>query len=338
MGIAFNQQRAPRRSGAFTLLEVITALGVIGLLVSLLLPAVMAALSSARCTQCHDHLKQLALAASSYQSAHGVFPYTTIGNGGPNQPSRSISPQALMLPYVEMEPVYAQINFSEIGDTSGGRPTSSLNGPLLSFSISVYLCPDDKVASGANSYRANMGVNPLPGILVGSSTPGLAKESDTGAFRINRALSPAEFRDGLANTVMFSEKLIGGFDPQRFDPPRDCFYSGYDIETVEDAVLVCQNPPSANPPHDPYTGATWLFGGFDQTWYNHIFQPNSPAPDCAAGMPGGHGAYTARSFHRASVNAALADGAVRSIDERIDLAVWRALGTRAGGEATSTNF
>ncbi|HET6884003.1 MAG TPA: DUF1559 domain-containing protein [Pirellulales bacterium] len=329
-------RRSPHRG--LTVIEVLVAISVIGLLVSLLLPAVAAALASARRVQCHDHLRQLAVAAASYQSTRGVFPYTMVGMNGVGTPVRSISPHALLLPYLELEPVYARITFDEPGATSAGKPSTKVNAPLLALSVAVFLCPDDKVVPGANSYRANMGVTPSPLIRVGSSIVGLATEEDTGAFRVNRALAPAAFADGLSNTVMFSEKLLGGLNPSRFDPPRDCFYSPFQIEAIDDAVLACQNPPSANPPHDAFCGTTWLFGGFDQTWYNHILAPNTWIPDCASDGPGGHGAYSARSFHARAVNAAFADGAVHCINENVDLSVWRAIGTRAGREAVPNDF
>ncbi len=286
-----------------------------------------------------DHLRQLGIAASSYQSAYSVFPLTTAGIGvQPADLPRSISPHAQLLPYLELEAVFSRIDFSEPGSLASGKPVSNVNAQLLTLAVPVFLCPDDKAVAGANNYRANMGVIPSPGIIVRSSTPNLPGESNTGAFRINRALSPSTFTDGLANTAMFSEKLVGGLDPSWFDPPRDCFYSPFQIDLVDDAVLACQSPPSTNPPHDAYCGMTWLFGGYDQSWYNHIFTPNSPAPDCASTHAGGHGAYSARSFHAGCVNVAFADGSVHSINENLELAVWRALATRAGGEAITTNF
>lgn len=335
---AVTYQCAARRPSGFTLVELLTTIGIIGIVVSLILPAVMSARSTARRAQCTGQLRQLGIAAASYQSARRVFPFTTIGMASPGGMARSISPQALLLPYLELSAVFSQIDFSESGMVASGKPTSTVNANLLTLTVRVFLCPDDNPAAGANNYRANMGVIPMPGIRVGTSKPGLPTEASTGAFRINRALSPGSFTDGLANTVMFSEKLIGGLNDSRFDPPRDCFYSPYPIELVDDAVLACQNPPSVNPPHDAYSGTTWLFGGYDQTWYNHIFPPNSPIPDCASNGAGGHGAYTARSFHAGGVNAAFADGAVRSISENVDLTVWRAIATRAGGDAIGSDF
>jgi prepilin-type processing-associated H-X9-DG protein len=57
--------------------------------------------------------------------------------------------------------------------------------------------------------------------------------------------------------------------------------------------------------------------------------PNSRTPD--VGMHG-IGFFAARSFHAGGVNAALADGSVRWLTDNIDLATYRALHTKSGGE------
>ena len=48
-----------------------------------------------------------------------------------------------------------------------------------------------------------------------------------------------------------------------------------------------------------------------------------------------YAAVTARSFHPGGVSAVYMDGSVRFQAETIDLQVWRALSTRAGGEVVS---
>ena len=51
----------------------------------------------------------------------------------------------------------------------------------------------------------------------------------------------------------------------------------------------------------------------------------------SAGSPS-YAIVTSRSYHTGMVNVSLLDGSVRSISENIDLSIWRALGTRSGGE------
>lgn len=49
-------------------------------------------------------------------------------------------------------------------------------------------------------------------------------------------------------------------------------------------------------------------------------------------------AITARSYHSGKVHVLLMDGSVRSVDDTINLGVWRALSTRAGKEILPESF
>jgi prepilin-type N-terminal cleavage/methylation domain-containing protein len=67
-----------KRRSAFTLLELLLVVGVIGLLVALLLPAVQTAREGGRRLTCRSNLRQIGLALRGYESALNCFPPAVI--------------------------------------------------------------------------------------------------------------------------------------------------------------------------------------------------------------------------------------------------------------------
>lgn len=144
----------------------------------------------------------------------------------------------------------------------------------------------------------------------------------------------ASLRDGASQTALFSERVVGDGDPSQHHPIRDPVRSTEHNFWPNDSVVHCAAVSSAQP-HLSYTGWTWLSNDYSQTAYNHCLTPNSQIPDCFDGwneIRVGQGAMTARSWHAAGVSVAFADGAVKFINEAIDLKIWRGLGSISGQE------
>src|SRR6516225_940506 len=129
-------------TGGFTLIELLVVIAIIAILISLLLPAVQSAREAARRAQCVNNLKQVALAAHNYASANNSFPLGISDNpqGSPGAPAygstwSSFGAQALMLPYLEQNPLYQAANFS--------WGPWVMNDTVNNAVIASFLCPSD---------------------------------------------------------------------------------------------------------------------------------------------------------------------------------------------------
>ena len=92
------------------------------------------------------------------------------------------------------------------------------------------------------------------------------------------------------------------------------------------------NQDAANFSDDNISGAIWASGQPACTRYLHIMPPNTYS--CRQGLQIGH---VASSRHPGIVNVLFCDGSVKAIKSSVNLAVWWALGTRAGGEILSSD-
>ncbi|MEW4527027.1 DUF1559 domain-containing protein [Maioricimonas sp. JC845] len=317
--------RRSRRRG-LSLVELLVVMGIIGLLVSFLLPAVQAAREAARGSSCSGHLRQIALALASYEEVHQYVPPAISPILDFDTKTllydRNLSALAQLLPYLDQGALYDRIDLSENG--SGARnepPTSGVNADLLRAHVSVFACPSDDVPQGGTSYRICDGTTHGSGI----------------AWTWGRPL--VKVRDGRSQTVFFSERVTGDRDRSEYSPWRDQARTRArlpDPAPTRRAILdfiesTCRAPAAVIEGHFSYLGSTWLLTDVLHTCYNHALGPNSRIPDCRA-APDGYGAVSARSHHPGGVYVVMGDGATRFVNDSIDLAVWRGLATIDAGE------
>ncbi len=123
-----------RRVG-FTLVELLVVIAIIGILVALLLPAIQAAREAARRSQCKNNLKQIGLALQNHLDARKSFPmgcleWRTTGNAKLRQWAWS----AKILPYLEEQTLYQQIDFQQPYD-------AAINKTAVSTVLTVFQCP-----------------------------------------------------------------------------------------------------------------------------------------------------------------------------------------------------
>jgi len=328
-------ERGPARRSGFTLIEVLVVISIIGLVISLTLPAVQAAREAARRAQCTNNLKQIGLALHNYHEVYQTFPLNVSQNNPPTKTSLNFSALTRLLPYLEEQPLYNTINYSvQPPPILRGLPFDEAeNVTSYTTPVGFYLCPSDAGAMptlyGCN-YRGNYG----PGPASATTTEGY--DSGTGFYCFWGVKSASSFPDGLSHTVAYSERLRGTGESTAIDPDRDFgSFSGIPFACERDAdyALLCSRLAAVNGfPASRDGGFSWFFGDFQCTTYNHAQEPNGPIPDALDMSPRMWGVVTARSLHPGGVNALTADGAVRFVSSTIARRVWRGLGTRNGGE------
>lgn len=227
---------------AFTLVELLVVIAIIGVLVSLLLPAVNAAREAARRAQCINNVRQLGLAAINHESSNGEFPpgrklpdwsvgtqassatsFTGVNANDPNTKTGFYSVHTWLLPYMEEQAIYDLIDFSKPitkqMTVGGGRVPINASYAAYSKAGALFICPSDPntgVRISENNYRVNFG----------GSTPYAGTKSRTeptnvdfkvngfsvggnGAFTAGEGLSVRKFKDGLSKTAFFSERTKG---------------------------------------------------------------------------------------------------------------------------------
>src|SRR5437660_6072179 len=115
-----------RRARGFTLIELLVVIAIIAVLIALLLPAVQSAREAARRAQCLNNLKQIGLGLHNYHSTHNSFPLSETAawqdayGGGYVSDWGTWSAHALLLGYMEGQPIYNSCNFNWVIEFSQG--------------------------------------------------------------------------------------------------------------------------------------------------------------------------------------------------------------------------
>ena len=199
---------SPLRLAGFTLIELLVVIAIIGMLVVLLIPAIQAARSSSRRTQCTNNLRQLGIALSNYESTRRRFPNGAISRAFPQQPTTPHnfyrwSTLAQLTPYLEQTAAYNALDMS-VPLYGKNFQVLPVNQEGVARVVPEFLCPSDRgrrisPAFGPTNYAACTGTG---------SQGGSPFEAD-GTFYINSQIPVQRIKDGLSHTVALAESVLG---------------------------------------------------------------------------------------------------------------------------------
>ena len=329
---------------AFTLVEMLIVIAIIGVLIGLLAPAIQSAREAARRTACANNLKQIGLGLHIHASALEAFPPGFVSKlADPNwvMPAgdcmafpKDLGPGwsffAKTLPYLEREDFTHKANLNlPLADPANAAALATIvptyrcpsdTGPML---ISVYDCGDPPSASGTPTVLlSNVASTSYVGSLGGAKVGGdplygcYEHQPFNGVFHRNKGIRPAEITDGLSYTVGVGERhsdfvrsAWAGFVPGQ----EVLFNFDSKPKQFNPALPGCQK---------------WRPAITASVVHSRQSSFNDPT-----GSPGGF-----VSPHSGGAHFLFMDGSVRMLEDGINIQIMWALCTRNNGETISVGF
>lgn len=325
------------RRAAFTLVELLVVITIIGILISLLMPAVQSAREAARKNTCANWLKQFGTAALNHETSQGFFPTGGWGTNWVGDPDQGATPNQPggwlfnLLPYMDGAALHDM--------ASGQSSKSSYLGQMIATSQPYFNCPSRRrnttypcnnpsfvnaTISGSPAmvakcdYAANAGDSELFPISAGpSSVSGGAANNAfptdpypngqgmTGVSYLRSQVTQAAIIDGATNTYFAGERYL---DPNHYEDGSDpadglCALSGWSYDLYRDAK------------------------GGKQPYQDNLNGPNGATAAAAQSLT----TTAFGSAHPGGLNMVFCDGSVHSISYSIDPTTQQRLANRADG-------
>ena len=281
--------------------------------------------------RCKNDLKQWGLALHNYHDTFKCFPPYA---GGTTENGERLSGAAMLLPFLEMDPLWQQI---ATAPGQGGDPMNLALSLKPSGEFEVFLCPQATIPPQVDgqqhsSYAFNVGDQ----IDFGTGVEDFPiQEKTRGPFGWRHCRSVREFLDGTSNTILMAERDLGS--PTN---PRDIL--GRVASVVATSPADCSalassgNYGSSVSVLRELMGERWSSG---HPFYSVIMTALPPnGPSCAASAPPSGksvgGWFTVSSRHTGGCHVLIGDGTVRFINENINTGVLTANEPASGGQSS----
>lgn len=305
-------RRSTSRRAGLTVLELLVAVAIIGLLLAITIPAVQRVRETSRQHTCRARLAQIGRAITAYEGVHQRLP-----SGGPS----GYGMHRLLLPYLDQQP---------LSNAVGTLDVSLLPRDIAAMPVPVYHCASAPFSTGNRvSFACNMGT----GVQVSGFDGFFRYELVDWGIRPGPVpwrsgpLRVAHVRDGMSMTVALSEIACPHRFPAHADDPgvvRAAPDGLDDPARFEELTRRCASE-GASWAIVSSQGGAWWGGDPPETMYNHVLPPNQPS--CDSGLVQTW-VLTAGSEHPGGCLSLYGDGHVEFISEAIDPEVWRASGSR----------
>jgi prepilin-type N-terminal cleavage/methylation domain-containing protein/prepilin-type processing-associated H-X9-DG protein len=291
-----------RSRQAFTLIELLVVIAIIAILIGLLVPAVQKVRGTAARLQCANNLKQMGLACHNHHEAMKSFPSGYIATAAYPDTTPGWGWGALLLPYLEQDNLYRQINLSQ--------PLE--NSPAIQTMVKVYLCPSDSLPPGpfpitsATGGTIALAAPSSYAATVGQDASEVDDLTGDGIFYRNSHTRFADITDGTSQTAMIGDRAWN---------QTKGIWAGAPNGAITQAGLLNTWPNA--------TGPAQALTLVHNNWVNITTDTDGGLDDFSSNHPNG-------------INLLFADGSVHfirsiTIDGPERRAFW-ALGTRDGGE------
>lgn len=351
-----HSQRSRGRRSGFTLIELLVVVAIIGLLISLLLPAVNAAREASRRMHCTNNLKQIGLALQVYQEAFKVFPPAYIGtprqsgniNGvdfpdGNGNTTSGFAWGALILPQMEQIPIYSQFKFN----LACWAPE---NAAAAISKVSTFICPS--ATGGEDGFVVDKGVGD-------AWDPSLSPDPFPNQIRFahshyvtNAGIHQpwgrwTSFEDFdrpekiTSGDVTSSEVIEGVFYRNSHVRARDIsdglsqtIFIGEHSSVLSNKTWVGVVPFGVTCPKEPYASACNSGGALVGAHSGPDVHDRPQVVVHAVNHPSGH-TDGMHAEHPGGANTLYGDGSVRFMNESMDPFAWVGMSTRAGNEVVT---
>jgi len=347
--------KSSRRS-AFTLIELLVVIAIIAILIALLLPAVQQAREAARRTQCRNNLKQLGLAMHNYHDVYLMFPLGTSVEY--RMYSYWANALTYMLPYIEKENLQNLYDLNKHWEQQSPTvaksiistfscPSSAVQQPItepkLGAALALFSAPVGNTY-GTTDYILSKGAHDawcLPSTNIPSNVRGM--------FDFDLSVRFRDLVDGSSNTFAMGEGVSGPkwtlctSNANPCTPATDS--SGNEYPAVNAWMI-------AQPSSQGYISLLEIIGTHvygttvhklnknpvTDTAIGGWVDPTNPPPpavvaDCTSSANGGVDRCSGfRSNHTGGAFFLRGDGSVSFVNDSIDMTLYRATSTTAGGE------